>query len=219
MLLLPLPLPWPPVKTNFNFFRATWVGLKARSSNHFFFPLGFLLAVSFRFTLMQQQETEERGMGIAEISPSSPKYKLMTILILQQRNAHLIPSDGQLIVQGDFSGDLRVAHLVQTVSVCLKSCSCTGTELSSVATWGLSGDWSNRIPVHSFSLIQKSREMPVLGFIHLGQYHECTQHHSLRKSVITNSKHQKLPMLSGIEILVDYASREPQNHETLSIYH
>lgn len=116
MLLLPFPLPWPPVKTNFNFFRATGVGLKARSSNHFF-PLGFLLAVSFRFTLIQKQETEEGNIGIGEISPSSLKYKLITILNLQQSTAHLIPSHGQFIVHGDFSGSLRAAHLVQTVSV------------------------------------------------------------------------------------------------------
>lgn len=78
-----------------------------------------------------------------------------------------------------------------TDSVCLKSCSCTGAELGSAATWGLSCDWSSRIPVHSCSLIQKAREMPVLGFTPLGQHHQCMQHHSLRKSVITCSTHMK----------------------------
>lgn len=116
ILLLSLPLPWPPVKTNFNFFQATWVGLKARSSTPYF-PPGFLRAVLFRFILIQQKESEEGDMGIGKSSPSSPKYKWMTVLNLQQRNAHLIASDGQLTVQEDISGNLRVAHLVQTVSV------------------------------------------------------------------------------------------------------
>lgn len=45
-----------------------------------FFPLDFLLEVSSRFTLIEQKESEEGDMGIGKTSPSSPRYKWMTVL-------------------------------------------------------------------------------------------------------------------------------------------
>lgn len=168
----------------------------SRAQGYVFHSLfaGFLLAVSFRFTLIQQKEREEGNMGIGKIFPSSPRYEWMTVLNHQHKKCSPHP------LWWTTHSPRRFFCQLEGCTPCADSVSLRSFSLAVV----LAQSWARLPPEDSavteaagylfiafLYLIQKSRWMPVLGFIPLRQNHKCMQHQSLSKSLISSSTHTK----------------------------